>query len=137
MKKDAFIMRFKKGSEYQDKVIQEKEKALKEEFQRSLKSKFWRQLSSISITPIAQTGLGKLYTFEFVAPSFETDAKNKHQQLKNETMSFYGKVRFDYKQFGKDDKILMKEKPLQYCIKMCHIIGWYLQHLHRLDLLKM
>ena len=32
MKKDAFIMRFKKGSEYQDKVIQEKEKALKEEF---------------------------------------------------------------------------------------------------------
>ena len=52
-------------------------------------------------------------------------------------MSFYGKVRFDYKQFGKDDKLLMKEKPLQYCIKMCHIMGWYLQHLHRLDLLKM
>ena len=52
-------------------------------------------------------------------------------------MSFYGKVKFDFKQFGSNNKILKKEKPLQYCIKMCHIMGYYLQHLHGLDLLKM
>ena len=69
-------MRFIKGGEYQDKVIQEA--AIYGEFERKPASKFWRELSSISITPIAKSGLGKLYTFEFVAPCFETDAKNKH-----------------------------------------------------------
>ena len=33
--------------------------------------------------------------------------------------------------------MLRKERPLQYCIKMCHIMGFYLQNVHGYDLLTM
>lgn len=51
-------------------------------------------------------------------------------------MSYYGEVRFNFQQFGADE-MLRKTRPLQYCIKMCHIIGFYLQHAHGFDLMKM
>ena len=51
-------------------------------------------------------------------------------------MSFYGEVKFDHRRFG-DDDVLKQKRPLQYCIKMCHVIGFYLQKAHAYDLMKM
>ena len=52
-------------------------------------------------------------------------------------MSFYGQVHYNFRQFGTDDESLKKEKPLQYCLKMCHIMGFYLQRVHGFEILKM
>ena len=57
-------------------------------------------ISSISLTPIARVGLGKLFTFDFVSPCFEkTDGVpiSKEERNKRESMSFYGDVRFDFR----------------------------------------
>ena len=75
-KRDAFLLRFKKEAkvkvnegEYLDKVIQEAQ--LFKELEREARDRFWQELTSISLTPIAKIGMGKLYTFEFTAPCFE------------------------------------------------------------------
>ena len=52
-------------------------------------------------------------------------------------MSFYGKVHYNFQQFNSDDEVLKKKAPLQYCIKMCHIMGFYLQRVHGFEILQM
>ena len=90
------------------------------------------------MTPIAKAGLGKPFTFEFIAPCFETGkAKSKKEAIKKESMSFYGQVHYNFRQFGTDDETLKKDRPLQYCLKMCHIMGFYLQRVHGYEILKM
>ena len=82
-KRDAFLLRFRKDStvkplkddKYLDKVIQETQ--LYKELKREAKDVYWQELTSISLTPMAKVGLGKLYTFEFISPCFEpTNASN-------------------------------------------------------------
>ena len=70
-KRDAFLLRFKKGSEFFDKVLTEK--GLTKDLQDKRETDLYVQdLDSITMTPIAKAGLGKLFTFEFIAPCFET-----------------------------------------------------------------
>ena len=95
-KRDTFLLRFKAGSEYLDKVIQEVN--LFSELEKKASDKYWQDLSTISLTPCAKIGLGKLNTFEFVSPCFETaKPKSRKQQIKNESMSFYGQVTFNFR----------------------------------------
>ena len=69
-KRDAFILRYGKESEFPDKVIQEE--GLAKEFKdKDEKDKCLQELASISLTPIAKFGLGKHFTFDFIAPCFE------------------------------------------------------------------
>lgn len=103
-------MRFKKGAERKDKVILESD--ITRELEHKSSSSLWKELTSISLTPNAKTGLGKLFTFEFIAPCFETDKpKSQHDAKKKAKMSYYGRVKFDFAQFGPDDK-LRKQSPL-------------------------
>lgn len=136
-RKDAFMMRFRPGSDFLDKVITESN--LFSEMSKHTSDPFWKELMSMSLTPMVKVGLGELFTFEFVAPSFERGRPKKSttDPYETESMSFYGDIRFDFRQFGTDDETLKKNKPLQYCLKMCHIIGFYLQHLHGYELIKM
>ena len=52
-------------------------------------------------------------------------------------MSFYGQVNYNFQQFNSDDEVLKKKTPLQYCIKMCHIMGFYMQRVHKIEILRM
>lgn len=113
------------------------ENDINRELEHSSKSSLWKELTSISLTPNAAKGIGKLFTFEFIAPCFETEKpKSQHDAKKKAKMSYYGRVKFDFAQFGPDDK-LRKQSPLQYCIKMCHIIGFYVQGVHGYEVMKM
>ena len=67
--------------------------------QRRLGERFYTDLKSISLTPVAKKGLGKHFTFDFLAPSFEPHKKGDFDR---KSASFYGEVNFDYKQFGDD-----------------------------------
>ena len=82
------------------------------ELEKKATDNYWQEITSISLTPSAKIGLGKLYTFEFVAPCFEDPAnkvnKPSKRGPKQESMSFYGKVEFNYRQFGEDDDMLRK-----------------------------
>ena len=50
------------------------------ELDHKASDKYWQEISSISLTPNAKTGLGTLFTFEFIAPCFETGpAKSKKE----------------------------------------------------------
>ena len=65
------------------------------------------------MTPIAKVGLGPLFSFDFISPCYEKNKpKSRAQEIKYDSMSFYGQVRFDFRQFGKDDEMLKKQKPL-------------------------
>ena len=135
-RRDAFLLRFKPGGDYLDKVITESN--LFSEMGKHASDPFWKELASMSLTPMVKVGLGELLTFDFVAPCFEhRKPKRGEDPDKYSSMSFYGDVRFDFKQFGTDDETLKKRKPLQFCLKTCHVIGFYLQHLHGFELLKM
>lgn len=85
---------------------------------------YWNQLESITVTPISTRGLGEHFTFEFVAPCYETV---KEGTVERQEESFYGGIKFDYKQFGSGDTRLSKENPIHYCLKLCHKIGYYFQ----------
>ena len=118
-----------------DKIIQEKN--IQKETEQKTGSTLWKELISISLTPNAKTGIGKSFAFEFIAPCFETEKPKSHSDAKKKgKMSYYGQVRFDFNQFGNDD-FLKKTRPLQYCIKMCHIIGFYVQGVHGFEVMKM
>ena len=61
---------------------------------------YWQQIKSISLTPIAKSGLGKLFTFDFVSPCFEkVDEPNlsKAERIKRQSLSLYGEIRFDFR----------------------------------------
>ena len=92
----------------------------------SKQDKYWQELASISLTPNAKIGMGKLFTFEFLAPCFDSEApRNRRKTPDIDGMTFYGEVKFNFSQFGADEN-LRRTSPLQYCVKMCHIIGFYL-----------
>lgn len=53
-----------------------------------------------------------------------------------------GKIEFNYEQFGggknlEDEHRLMIADPELYCLRACHKIGFYLQKIHKVDLLRM
>ena len=102
-KRDAFIVRFQKGiggkeGVCSDKVISEANWD-RVDSRRRENDKYWQTVRSISLTPMAKFGIGKLWTFEFLAPSFEDVKPPKLGQFpKEETpMSFYGNVHFDFR----------------------------------------
>ena len=104
IRRDTFLFRFKDSStdEFKDRIVQESN--LGAELDKKLSERYWQELQSISITPNAPSGLGKLITFDFVSPCFETQKPlDKEDAKRMEKMSFYGQVKFDFRQFGNDD----------------------------------
>ena len=91
--------------------------------QRRVGEKFFNDIKSISLTPVAKRGLGRHFTFDFLAPCFEPV---KYGDNSRQVPSFYGEVKFDYNQFGKNDKTLLRKAPLHYCLKQCHKLGYFL-----------
>jgi hypothetical protein len=89
--------------------------------------KFWQELASISITPVSKFGLGKLNSFDFLAPCFG---------YQKDMLQYYGEIKFNFRQFGEDDAELQKHRPVMYTQKVCHKIGYYLQKIHDLDLIR-
>ena len=90
---DCFLFRFKrKGVELADKLIPDFE--LIHMFSRRVGDSYYSDLTSISVTPVAKRGLGRHFTFDFLAPSFE---EHKRGDDVRKDASFYGDVRFDYK----------------------------------------
>ena len=89
----------------------------------------WHSLASISVTPVAKFGIGQLIAFDFLAPCFGD------QQA--DLLQYDGKIKFDFKQFGDDDQELQRQSPSVYCQKVCHKIGFYLQKIHAMDLVRM
>ena len=61
--------------------------------QRRVGEQFFTDLKSISLTPVANKGLGKHFTFDFIAPCWEPV---KYGDNGRQTPSFYGDVVFDY-----------------------------------------
>lgn len=95
-RRDTFLLRFRPGSDFLDKVITESN--LFSEMSKQANDIFWKELTSISLTPMVKVGLGKLFTFEFVAPCFERERpKWGEDPTKNDSMSFYGEVRYDFR----------------------------------------
>jgi hypothetical protein len=45
-------------------------------------------------------------------------------------------VEYKYKQFGSDQE-LMKTQPINYCLKVCHKIGFYIQEFFEMQILRM
>ena len=101
--------------------------------QRRVGEKFFNDIKSISLTPVAKRGLGKHFTFDFIAPCFEPV---KYGDNSRQVPSFYGEVKFDYNQFGKNDKTLLRKAPLHYCLKQCHKLGYFLQKMYKIDLMR-
>lgn len=52
-------------------------------------------------------------------------------------MTYLDDVVFDYKQFGEDDEQLQNTNPIVYCIKQCHKIGYYMQKVQLVDIIRM
>ena len=67
--RDCFLFRFGKSDEFTDRMIPDFE--LIHMFQRRVGDKFFNELKSVSLTPVAKKGLGKYFTFDFIAPCFE------------------------------------------------------------------
>lgn len=89
------MLRFRPGSDFLDKVITESN--LFAEMGKNVNDIFWKELMSMSLTPMVKVGLGKHFSFEFVAPCFEREPQKWGKDpTKNETMSFYGDVRYDF-----------------------------------------
>ena len=106
---DGFLIRFKAGSEYKDKVISDS--LIHAEFDHRASHPFWQEITSISLTPIAKQGLGKLVTFEFLAPCFDEMNNEDRKGFKNLELSKYGKVRYNFSQFGPNTQ--MAEEALR------------------------
>ena len=58
--------------------------------------------------------------------------------------AYDGKIEFNYSQLGgeqmqtlEDEHRLMIRDPELYCLRACHKIGFYLQKIHNIDLLRM
>jgi hypothetical protein len=58
---------------------------------------------------VAKFGLGTLISFEFLAPCFGDNLKDQKM------LQYYGKIKFDFRQFGDDEAALQKTKPTLYC----------------------
>ena len=48
-----------------------------------------------------------------------------------------GEIKYDYEQFGTDDVMLQRHSPGAYCLKMCNKIGYYLQQIHAIEIIRM
>jgi hypothetical protein len=58
---------------------------------------------------VAKFGLGTLISFDFLAPSFGDNLTDKNM------LQYYGKIKFNFRQFGDDETALQKTKPTLYC----------------------
>ena len=47
------------------------------------------------------------------------------------------KIVYDYNMFPSNDQALMLSSPSSYCLKQCNKIGFYLQKIHSLEIIRM
>ena len=109
---------------------------------------FWNSLTCVQLTPQAKIGLGKAFKFTFTpichrrkpVPKKEgwKQSKLKTQDRGAKLRAKYdGPIEYDYKQFGDDDLTLQLRNPQAACLKYCNKIGYYLQMVHQIEILRM
>jgi hypothetical protein len=59
------------------------------------------------------------------------------KSIKKIREKFQQKVEYDFKQFQGDDQVLQSTQPYAYCLKVCNKIGYYLQVVHGIEILRM
>ena len=96
------------------------------EFKRRPHDPFWHYLLSIQTTIKSKIGLGKPYIFTFKTPFYKKDKEG------NIKIAYDGEIEFDFKQFGMNDEKLQRIAPINYCLKMCNKIGYYLLKIHHI-----
>ena len=67
----------------------------------------------------------------------EKEIGKEHKFHKNISNKLQGEIIFDYEQFGNDDLTLERKNPDAFCLKVCNKIGYYLQLIHKLDIIRM
>lgn len=108
---------------------------------------FWSSLSCIQMTPQTKIGLGKAFKFTF-SPICHRDPKPKKVPKQNPKIKtqdkgaklrakFDGPIEYDFKQFGDDDVTLQLKNPHAFCLKQCNKMGFYLQMVHQIEILRM
>lgn len=132
------------------------------EFKRAPGHQYWQTIELMQTTLKINnlSGLGRQFNFTFNAPCFKVLPKqgrekptNDHPQGADDSdldsmiwptpeqveHAYDGKIEFNHRQFGDtaDEQRLMTSDPEMYCLKVCHKIGFYLQTIHNIDLLRM
>jgi hypothetical protein len=67
---------------------------------------------------------------------FSKDPK-QNKVYRNLASKLEGQITYDFNQFGEDDQALEKANPEACCLKICNKIGYYMQVLHEIDILRM
>jgi hypothetical protein len=80
-------------------------------------------------------------------PCAKDDPVSVHEDITNPDPilvenTYDGKIEFNFEQFGGNGSLeneyeLMRSNPELYCLRACHKIGYYLQKVHQIDLLRM
>ena len=159
MYKEILVVRF---NDKQDKI---KTKMLSEgefhyEFQKVRPTDpYWSTISSMQLAPFSRIGLGNILKFSFcpiqvrshdLIPSDFKITNNSLNLLKfipkmkevlsNQLSNSFAKLNYDYKQFESktlNEQGLMVKQPETYCLMQCYKIGYYLQQVHRIEIISM
>lgn len=104
------------------------------------------------MAPNCKIGLGKYFKFTFSPIFYDKqvedtfDFKKKkippiHDFMPDIVQKVSDKMRseieYNYKQFGSEDKELMVYNPHLYCLKVCNKICYYIQVIHRIEIVRM
>ena len=97
---------------------------------------YWLTLSTVQLVPASKIGIGKTICFDFLVHGFQkkvNDSTNRHD------IDYHEDYKFDYKKYLGDltEKELMLSNPTNYCLMVCHKIGYYLKLVHEIDLRRM
>ena len=68
---------------------------------------------------------------------FFTKNPKQNKMYNNLAQKLEGLVEFDYKQFGDDDASLEVNNPFAYCLKLCNKVGFFMQFVHEIDIIRM
>jgi len=91
-------------------------------FMRRENDAFWKQIYCIQTNIKSKTGCGKPYIIAFYAP---VDAEDPEAEIV-----------YDYKGVGEDEGLVKHDMRL-YCLKQCFKIAYYMQKVHKVELLRM
>lgn len=128
------------------KLISEAEFAKKDGRMRG-HDEFWNAISCVQMTPQTKIGLGKVFKLTF-SPICHRESRPKKEAKKNPKIKtedkgaklrakFDGPIEYDYRQFGDDDLTLQLKNPQAFCLKQCNKIGYYLQMVHQIEVIRM
>lgn len=73
--KDAFIVRY---ADDESLAVVKNEVDFRQEVERREMDPFWKRIKCIMLTPPAKTGLGKCFTFNFIASSYSKPVNREY-----------------------------------------------------------